>query len=160
MSTAPAVKAAILTILTADSDLNTVDKRWAPPTEAEDYAQEPEAIYFGDTEIVDDNWASLGKSAGTGRRRETYRVTITVLVAQTGDNPQAAEERAWNLWGQVADDLRTDLFAGTPAGSTSLLVAAGARQFDQITATQTTGVWGPQQWAARIDGRVTLTASL
>jgi len=155
VTTIPACKAAVLAILNADTDFDAVDKRWSPPTESEDVAVGGEAVFFGDTEIVDSNWASLGKSQGQGVRNETYRLAITVWVAQYGDDPQIVEERAWALWGDVEDALRTDLFAGTPQGSESLIRAAGVTQFDQITALQSTGVFGPQQWGARIDAKVT-----
>lgn len=157
-STAPACKAAILEILAADTDLASVDRRWSPPTENEDVPAGGEAIFFGTTRIIDSNWSSLGKSTGQGVRRESYRLTITVWVTQFGDDPQATEERCWALWAEVEADLRTDLFAGTPAGSASLLRAAGVTKFDQITADQTTGVFAPQQWGARIDALVTCDA--
>ena len=158
MSTAPTVKAAILTVLGNDVDLAAVDRRWAPPTESEDYGQDPESIFFGDVEIVDDNWSQIGRADGQGRRRESYWVAITVLVAQTGDDPQAAETRAWAIWTMVRENIRTDLFAGTPAGADSELRDAGVYQFDQITARQSTGVWSPQMWAARVDGRILFLA--
>lgn len=158
-STAPACKSAVLTILDADAALDTVDLRWAPPTENEDFSQVNEAIFFGDTEILDDNWSSLGKYTGMGRRKETYRLTITAWVAQFGDEPRTVEERVWAIWADITEALRTDLFAGTPHGSASLLRAAGVQQFDQITALQSTGVFSPQQWGSRVDGRVTFTAT-
>jgi hypothetical protein len=154
-TTIPACKAAILTILAADTDLASVDRRWSPPTENEDVPVGLEAIFFGDTEIVDDNWASLGSSQGAGRRRENYRLMITVWVAQFGDDPQAAEQRAWDLWSQVYSDLRVDLF--TQGGSQ--LRTAGVQTMGQITALQSTGVFSPSQWGARVDARVTFTAT-
>lgn len=153
MSTAPAVKAAILQILIGDTNLDAVDKRWQPPTEAEDYGQEPEATFFGDVEIVDDNWSQLGRADGQGRRRESYWVGISVLVAQIGDDPLTTEQRAWAIWDYLVAGIRTDLFAPS-----SLIRDAGAYQFDQITARQTDGVWAPQMWAARIDGRILFNA--
>jgi hypothetical protein len=149
MSVIPAVKAAILEVLGNEATLDTVDKRWAPPTEAEDYAQEPEAIYLSDSEIVEDDWADVTRGLGTGRRRQVFRVNVSVLVAQTGDDPQTAEERAWVIYGIAETALRTDLF-----GASSVIRAAGVLQFDDISAFQTTGVWGPQQWACRIDMRL------
>lgn len=143
------VKAAVITILGNDSTLDAVDQRWAPPTEAEDYQQEPEVIYLSDCEIVEDDWAELGRHQGTGRRRQTWRVSVSVLVARTGDDPQSTEQRAWEIWDRLELDIRTDVFA-----TGSLIRAAGALQFDDITAFQVTGVWGPQAWAARIDGRI------
>jgi hypothetical protein len=154
MAIVTATKAAILEVLAATPDLATVDRRWAPPTEGEDYAQEPEAVFFDTTEFGDD-WSALGAGAGAGRRQKTYRITIVVLVAQSGDDPQATEERAEHIWELVEDALRTDVFAG-PA---SILRAAGVQQFDDINGTQGPGVWGPNQWAARVDGRVTFTAT-
>lgn len=154
-TTAPACKAAILTILAADTNLVGVDRRWAPPTENEDATVQGEAVWFGDTEIVDDNWASLGSAQGKGRRRETYRLTLTVWVAQFGDDPQTTETRAWAIWNLIDGDLRTDLF--TRPGS--LLIAAGVQTFGQITATQSTGVFSPSQWGARVDARVTFQAT-
>lgn len=148
-STAPACKQAILTILGTVPDLATVDQRWAPPTEETDVSDE--MLWLGDTEIVDDNWAALGN----GRRRETYRVAVTVWVRNWGDDPQTVEQRAWAIWADVANALRTDIRAAP-----STLRSAGVRQFDQITATQTNGVAGPQQWGARIDARITFIAEL
>ena len=60
MSVIPEVVEAVMAILEADSaDFSAVDVRWAPPTESEDYGQEPESFYFGDVEIVDDNWSAV-----------------------------------------------------------------------------------------------------
>lgn len=154
-STVPACKAAILAILTADAGLATVDKRWSPPTEAEDYSAINEKIFFGDTEILDDNWTALGRAQGAGLRRETYRLTITAGVVQEGDDPQTAEVRMWAIWNVITQALRTDLML--PSGS--LLRGAGVLQFDQISALQSTGIFSPQAWIAKVDGRVTFTAN-
>jgi hypothetical protein len=149
MSHIPALKAAILEVIGNEATLNTVDQRWAPPTEAEDYQQEPEAIYFGDTEIVEDDWADVTPGLGTGRRQQVYRISIGILVARTGDDAQGPEERAWEIYGIVENALRTDIFSAP-----STIRAAGPLQFNDISAFATTGVWGPQQWACRIDMRL------
>ena len=144
-------KDAILAITEAIG-LTAVDHRWTPPTEGEDYpTQEPEATYFGDTEIVDDDWAELGANAGRGTRMETFRVTVTILVVQTGDDARPPEVRMWAIRDAIQNAMRTDLFSGP----SSLLRQAGVLQFGQITGLASTGVWGPSQWASRFDGRIT-----
>jgi hypothetical protein len=153
-TTVPACKAAILTVLGAAGALTGVDRRWSPPTEGEDYNLTNEKIFFGDTEILDDNWTALGNF----QRRETYRLTISAWVAQEGDDPQATETRVWAIWAAVQNALVADLQAGVPKGSASLLRAAGVRQFDQITALQSTGVFSPEAWGAKVDGRITFIA--
>jgi len=150
-TTVPECKAAILAILNADAGLAGVDRRWSPPTEGEDYSAVNEKIFFGDTEILDENWASLG----AGKRRESYRLTLSAWVAQEGDDPQATETRAWAIWKTVRIALRTDMLL--PSGS--LLKAAGVMKFDQVTALQSTGVFSPQQWGAKVDGRIVFTAN-
>lgn len=153
-TTIPECKDAILAVLAAVGGLTTVDRRWSPPTEGEDYNLTNEKIFFGDTEILDENWSRLGQ----GNRRETYRLTISVWVAQEGDDPRAAELRVWALWKFVRIALVADLFAGNPQGSASLIRAAGVRQFDQITALQSTGVFSPEAWGSKVDGRITFIA--
>lgn len=151
-STAPACKAAILTILGTVADLADVDRRWAIPTETEDFAAKTiEVIYLGNVEITDDNWAALGNS----RRRENYRLGITTWVEKWGDDPQIPEQRAWDLWSLVEAALTADI-----RSQPSTLRSAGVRQFDQITALQTTGPAAPKKWGTRIDARITFTADI
>lgn len=154
-TTIPGCKAAILAILAADTNLTGVDLRWAPPTEGEDIPQGGESIYLMDVEIVSDDWASLGRAQGAGRRREEYRVGVGMWVAQYGDDPQATETRVWALWKEVRSALATDIFAG-PA---SLLAAAGVDTVGQATAVESTGPFDPERWAARVDARITFKAT-
>jgi hypothetical protein len=154
MSLIPAVKSAILELLGNEATADLVDQRWAPPTEAEDYNQEPEAIYFGDTEIVEDDWADVTRGLGTGRRHRVFRISIGILVARTGDDAQGPEERAWAIYDIVEGLIREDIFSAP-----STLRTAGVLQFDDISAFATTGVWGPQAWASRIDMRLFFQAN-
>jgi hypothetical protein len=155
MSSIPACKAAILQLLAANTDLAGVDLRWAPPTEGEDIPPGGEAVYLMDTEIVDDNWATLGRNQGQGTRREEYRVGIGAWVAQYGDDPQATETRMWALWTEILSTIATDIFAAP-----SVLRLAGVETVGQVTALQSTGPFDPERWAARVDGRVTFRARI
>lgn len=146
-STVPACKAAILQILDAVTDLDTVTQSWAGPTKDEDFTGE--MIFLGAVENEED-WASLGNL----RRRETYTVALTVWVEQWGDDPQTAEQRAFEIWGYVTEALRDDLRGPSP-----VLRAAGVQQYNDIRFRQITGPATPEKWGARIDASITFTAT-
>jgi hypothetical protein len=147
-ASAPAAKAAILTILQAAAGLTGVTVMWDQPTKDEDFAA-PELVWLGNV-TGDENWGMLGAQ----RRDEQYSIGLGVYVEQWGDNPQTLEARTWAIWGAATDALRTDL--RTPG---SLLRAAGVRQYDRITFQQRTGPATPEKWGARIDGTIELIAS-
>jgi hypothetical protein len=147
-SSVPAVKAALLTILGNNVDLNAVSKSWAGPTRDEDYTGE--MVFLGEVNN-EDNWQDISPQL---RRNESYRLAVTVWVEQWGDDPQAAEERVYTIWGEVTETLRDDF---EPAGA-GVLRAAGVLQYGQITFRQITGPATPEKWGARIDAQVTFTA--
>jgi hypothetical protein len=146
-STVPACKAAILTILDAVTDLDAVTQSWSAPTKDEDFTGE--MIFLGEV-TNEEAWASLGNM----RRRETYTVALTVWVEQWGDDPQAAEQRAYAIWGLVTEALRDDL-----RPPTSVLRTAGVQQYDGIRFRQITGPATAEKWGARIDASITFTAT-
>jgi hypothetical protein len=146
-STVPACKAAILTILDAVTELDAVTQSWAGPTKDEDFTGE--MIFLGEVTNEDD-WVYLGNA----RRRETYTVALTVWVEQWGDDPQTAEQRAYELWGYVTEALRDDLRGPAP-----VLRAAGVQQYNGIRFRQITGPATPEKWGARIDASITFTAT-
>jgi hypothetical protein len=147
-STIPACKTALLTILGARPALAAVNVSRSEPTKDEDVTN-PRMIFLGAVESAE-NWSTLGAQ----RRRETYRLGITVYAEDWGDDPDAAETAAFGLWAEVTDGLRDDLRA-----QPSTLRTAGVQQYDDITFRQTTGPASAEKWGARIDGQITFTAT-
>lgn len=116
-SSAPSAKAALLTLLQADADLDGVQIKYAfdGPTRAQ------ESIWF-ERVILDEEAAALGKQ----RRDERYRIEVFVHVARDGNNAQACEERSWALAARVEEVVRAN-----PTLSNSVsgwAVCAGAEQ--------------------------------
>lgn len=151
-SSIPACKTAVLAILAARSGLTGVKLTRTGPTKDSDFAASPgndvELIFLGRSENQTD-WAELG----TGRRTETYLLDITVWAEKWGDDPQTVEERAFALWGEVEDALRTDIRA-----SPSVLRTAGVFQFATASYTALPGPAAPEKWGVRIDARVQFQA--
>jgi hypothetical protein len=145
-TTVPACKAAVLALLAARPALTGVVLTWAGPTKDEDFTEE--MIFLGDTDRTSD-WAELG----AGRRVESYSLTVTVYVEQWGDDPQAAEQRAYALLDEVEDTLRDDIRA-VP----STLRTAGVFQFDGMSDHGSAGPSTPEKWGARIDARADFQA--
>jgi hypothetical protein len=91
-STVPAAKAALLALLQAHSfPVQNPVVQWGGPTEAEDFPKRGELIYFGETEISDEN-----VTLGAVRYDETYNLRVVIEVRLPGDKEQAAEVRAWD----------------------------------------------------------------
>jgi hypothetical protein len=86
-STAPAAKAALLTIFAAAAGLSGVTLSWDQPTKDSDYTGE--MIWLGDVQ-GSENWSSLGAQ----RREETYTVGLGVYVEQWGDDPADRRDAA------------------------------------------------------------------
>lgn len=96
-STAPAAKAALKLLLEQHAwPTATPDIRWGGPTEQEDLPQGGELIYFAGVRITDDNYR-----LGAQTWDETYSLRIVIDTWYYGDDEQAAETRAWELYGEV-----------------------------------------------------------
>ena len=151
-STVPALKAALVSILTARPALTGVAVSWAGPTRDEDFAASAngEMIFLGETNTTD-AWQDISPQL---RRQENYRLTVTVWVEQWGDDPQTVEERMFALWDEVKDTLRDDM----KPGGAGLLRAAGVFDYGEITFRQITGPATPDKWGARLDGQINFRA--
>ncbi len=96
MSTVPAAKAELLSLLTAR--LPSVQVTWGPATI--DSGQDPESISFDETRLT-------SRPALEGRRdRETYLLSLLVRVLQEGDDERTTEERCWVLVAEVKNTVR------------------------------------------------------
>lgn len=105
VSTAPTVKAAILTGLALEAGLSGVQLEYAAPSVD---AMQQECIFFGSTEL-DEVAANIGNS----KRDENYVLHLIVNVLRDGDEPQTAEERMWTLVGVVETYLNTNKNPGS-----------------------------------------------
>lgn len=106
-STVPAAKAAILALLIARPNLNTVAITWGGPTEQEDL--QDEMVYFDDPVIRRPNWGSLGNR----EIREEYVLTLRSQNRSVGDDQAGTETRAWALVFEIEQALRADLKLGS-----------------------------------------------
>ena len=134
-STVPAAKASLKALLEAwpwPGEDPVI--RWGYPSEGEDLPAGMEFICFGDTD-VNEREQSLGGQAS----KEYYNLRIIVDVRQWGDDEQATEARAWELYGQVTDLLDANR---TLSG---VLVALQNR-----TSRQVNVVASPSQWRSQI----------
>lgn len=104
-STAPAVKAALVTLLAADPTIvaDEVQVEYAEPGSG----LRQEAIWF-DRTVLREEAAAFGYQ----RRNEDYTLELVVFVAQDGDEAQLCEERAWELVAIVENTLRGNPTAG------------------------------------------------
>lgn len=137
-STIPAAKAALKVLLEAHTwPVATPDIRWGGPTETEDFPQGGELIYFGDTEMeIPSESLRLGRTSF----EENYDLRVVIDVRQLGDDEQAAEQRAWDLYGAVAAVL-DDNANRTLTATVNRLTGRSVRQ---------TNIPLPQDWLARI----------
>lgn len=101
ISTVPAVKAKLVTLLTAASGLAGVKVTWTYPVDEDDIGQEH--IHFGDV-TQSEVWHALGAL----RREEDYTIELVILVKKYGDDPKATDDRLWVLREQVSTVLRSD----------------------------------------------------
>lgn len=112
-STAPAVKATLLTLLQADSGLSGVGITYADP--GAEITQE--CVFYGRT-IETEKPVEMGQRS----QREAYDVEAYIYVAQDGNDPQACEERCWALVARLESVVRANngpqgaLTAVTPGG--------------------------------------------
>lgn len=133
-STVPAAKAALKALLEARTwDAATPKIRWGGPTETEDFPKGGEVIYFGDTEIQDNN-----QTLGATRYDETYNLRLVIDVKAYGDDEQRTEQRGWDLYGEVIELLDANRELG---GVLSRMTDRTVRQ---------TNVPLPSEWLARI----------
>lgn len=109
-STAPTVKAALLTLLRADTGLAGVQIDYADP--GSEIGQEE--IMFGRT-VQTEHAAVLPP---TRKQDETYDLEIWVYVANDGNDPQTVEERCWAIVARLETVVRAN------AGPTGALAAA------------------------------------
>lgn len=101
VSTVPAAKGAILTLIEARAGLATVQTSWATPGTA-DIAKE--SIFLGDAEFSDETIAFMRPTPHP--HTEEYRVPVVVDVLEEGNDAQSCEERAWTLAGEVEEAIR------------------------------------------------------
>lgn len=113
-STAPAVKAALFTLLQGDVNLAGVGIDWADPGEA----IQQEAIFFGKTTSVD----TVAPGMGQRRQEENYEIEVWVYVAVDGGDPQTVEDRAYVLVGELESLVRAN---NGPGGALSNVITGG-----------------------------------
>lgn len=108
-TTAPSVKAALMSLLQDDSDMQGVQISYADP--GPEIAQE--ALFFGKT-LTTEGPVSMGNR----RQQESYDIEIYIYVKVDGNDPQTAEERGWDLVSALEDLVRAE------NGNTGTLTAA------------------------------------
>lgn len=113
-STAPSVKASLLTLLRADAALAGVQMSYADPG-AE---IQQEALFYGRT-IQSEKPATIGQRS----QREQYDLEVYIFVAQDGNDPQACEERGWALVARLENVVRAN---NGPQGALSNALTPGA----------------------------------
>jgi hypothetical protein len=101
-STAPAAKAKIVELLMARPGLSGVTVTWAQPTEDDFYAT-GDNVWLGKVTQSEEHIALGGM-----RKDEDYTVGLWVQSWREGDDPQAVEERAWELRDEAAAAIRAD----------------------------------------------------
>jgi len=101
ISTAPAVKSALVTVLSAAPELSGVTVTYGWPQAPTD-----QALVVGDIPTHDQEAATMGRA--TGSRVETYRIRVQIRVEHRGFDQQIATERAYEIAEVVAGALRAD----------------------------------------------------
>jgi hypothetical protein len=104
MTTAPAAKARIVTLLQGWAGLAGIQVSYGGPVRDTEIPATREMIFLGPVTEAIGEWAALGRL----RTRETYHIAITVMLEQAGDVEQAAEQRAADLFAEVQKALKTD----------------------------------------------------
>lgn len=122
-SSIPTVKDTLKTLLTARAGLSGVTFTWAYPGPDK---MAREHIFYDDPELSEES-AQLGN----GTRRERYTLPLWVCVRKETNDAKSVEDRAWNLVGQIEQELKppanSDLGLGPANGLKSLSVQfAGA----------------------------------
>lgn len=97
-SSAPAAKAALLTLLQADLG-SGVQVEYAHPGPA----IQQESIFFNRT-TENDTSVALGQR----KRDEDYTLEVVVSVARDGNDAQGCEERCWALVGHIETVVRAN----------------------------------------------------
>lgn len=120
-STVPAVKAALVTLITADVNDSTVQVSYGRPP---DNQLARECIYVGDVPSGAQRVPTL--KAGRKAREEKYPIEVVVAVLAAGGTLSAAETRAFVLLSSVEDVVADDPSLGGVAG----LIHATAGTFD------------------------------
>lgn len=127
-STAPNVKAELMTLLQADSGLAGVQVSYADP--GQEAAQE--AIFYGRT-IQSEQPNSLGQR----KQMERYDIEVYVGVTLDGNDAQSCEERCWALVARVETVVRAN--NGVSGGLSSAIqnaagwVAMGGIEMEPFT---------------------------
>jgi hypothetical protein len=114
-STAPAVKAQLLTLLRADPGYAGVLVEYGLPATSSN----PEVVFFTRT-IQTERPDSIGQR----KQRESYDIETVVGAKVDGDNPQAAEERCWALVAVLENIVRANN-SNTGALSAALTPSVG-----------------------------------
>lgn len=98
-STAPAVKAALLALLQAESTLAGVQCEYADPGDA----IQQESLFYGRT-LTTEKPDSMGKRS----QREAYDIEVYIYAAMDGNDPQTIEERCWTLVASLENVVRAN----------------------------------------------------
>jgi len=141
-STVPAAKAALKALLEAwtfppasEGQLPVI--RWGYPSEAEDRPPGGELIVFGQTEIN-----TTSPQLGNVRQDEDYTLQVIIEVRRYGDDEQATEERAWDLYAEVSTLLANEQKSRQPFGSP--LYRLGDRRIRQQNNVASQNQWMTQ----------------
>lgn len=125
-SSAPAVKAALLTLLQADSGLTGVQLTYNHPG----LSIQQEAAYFQRTIQTEELY-----SAGQRHQHETYDVELVVDVSQDGDDAQVCEERCWAIVARVELVIRANNGSGGGLSTAFPAGVGGAVTMGGVTMT-------------------------
>jgi hypothetical protein len=124
-STAPQIKAALLTLLRADSGLSGVQCEYSDPGDA----IQQESLFYGRT-IESEQPSSYGQR----KQRESYDIELYIYVATDSNDPQTCEERCWALIARLETVVRANN-SNTGALSTAMTNGAGWVAMAGITTT-------------------------
>lgn len=108
-STAPTVKATLLTLLRADTALSGVQIDWSDPGQA--IGQEE--LFYGRTIETEEPSPGMGQR----RQREKYYLEVYIYVAADGDDPQTIETRCWALVAELENTIRANNMAQGALGT-------------------------------------------
>ncbi len=97
----PDVKARLVELLEASTDLNDVDIAWCPPANFQ-----REVVYFART-VGTSEVANM--RAGRKARDETVTMTLVISTAEPGKGGEDAERRCFELWAVVESLLADDI---------------------------------------------------
>lgn len=138
-SSVPAAKAAIRGLIEANTWPGVAPVfMWGAPTESEDIPKTGEFVYFDGTDITEES-----PTLGATRVDETYSLRIVLETRLEGDDEQATETRAWDLYSSLRRLLEGNRnLIEQPGELTLMLEGRRTRQANSIG--------GPQQWISRI----------